>query len=425
MDAPIVTSPPFVPSTRAKMNLYILYESGRSAVYGIGTYIRELTEALSNCNVNLCVIYLKSDKLQIQKEKIEGVWHWYFPESIPQHITSVHQKQNELYYRSVVYQLQLYIENKENLVFHLNFNHGGTLIEYIKKTFDCRTVTTIHYLNWCFKLSGNVSRFRKILASGNDELDKTIDKSFKNEKEFFEMPDHIICLSEHTRQILQDDYQIMPNKLSVIHNGLFDSDFTKDKLMLRRKYHIPDIPIILFVGRLDEKKGLTNALRVFKTVLNLQRAHLIIAGNGSFDTFMEECEDIWTHVTWTGRIKKEKLYDLYSVADIGIMPSFTEQCSYVAIEMMMHGVPLIASTSTGLKEMVEDGVTGLHILVEEHSDKVEIDNALMAEKMLYLLQHPDERQRLGANARNRYERLYSSEIFRQNMINFYQSFFIE
>ena len=48
---------------------------------------------------------------------------------------------------------------------------------------------------------------------------------------------------------------------------------------------------------------------------------------------------------------KNLLFEFYQIADVGVMPSFHEQCSYVAIEMMMMGVPLITSDSTGLKEM--------------------------------------------------------------------------
>ena len=107
------------------------------------------------------------------------------------------------------------------------------------------------------------------------------------------------------------------------------------------------------------------------------------------------------------------------------MPSFHEQCSYVAIEMMMHGIPLIASTTTGLKEMVTDGVTGMHIPIIEHPDKVEIDTDLLAEKILYMLQHPEYRKRMGANARKRHETVYSSEIFRHNMLDLYRSLFTE
>ena len=155
----------------------------------------------------------------------------------------------------------------------------------------------------------------------------------------------------------------------------------------------------------------------------LPNCHFIIAGDGEFNDHVKECENIWLHVTWTGLIDKDKLYDLYSIADIGVMPSFHEQCSYVAIEMMMHGLPVIGSTTTGLKEMIIDGETGLHIPVIEYDDRAEIDPDLLAEKMLYLLQHPEERKHMGANARKRYETVYSAEIFRQNMLKFYRSLF--
>jgi glycosyltransferase involved in cell wall biosynthesis len=89
--------------------------------------------------------------------------------------------------------------------------------------------------------------------------------------------------------------------------------------------------------------------------------------------------------------------------------------------MMMHGVPLIVSDSTGLNEMVEEGVSGLHVPVSEHPDKVELDAALLAEKMLFLLQNSEERERMGANARKRYETLYTSGIMGENMSNLYQS----
>ena len=149
----------------------------------------------------------------------------------------------------------------------------------------------------------------------------------------------------------------------------------------------------------------------------------MIAGNGEYDMYMKECENIWTHVTWTGLLSKDKLYELYSIADIGVMPSFHEQCSYVAIEMMMYGLPVIGSTSTGLKEMITDGENGFHIPVIEYDDKSEFDISLLAEKMLYLLQNPEKRKCIGQNARKRYEEQYAMDIFRKNMLNFYHSLY--
>ena len=410
------------------MNLYIFNETRRGAIYGVGTYIRELTCALKGSDLTICVVNLASNKPQIQAEEIDGIKHWYFPTAISEQQTTDNQKQWELYHRNVIYLLQLHIKDKKGLIFHLNYNQKGQLAEELKKVFDCRIITTIHYFDWCFKLLGNISHFRKILASEvNTKLNdvtEAVEESYKREKSLFEISDHIICLSKNTLQVLHDDYNINSDKITVIYNGLCDINQSLTKQKLRHKYHIPNIPVILFVGRIDDTKGLTYVLQAFKIALNaLPNCHIIIVGDGNFNIYMKECEDIWIHTTWTGLISKEKLYDLYSIADIGVMPSFHEQCSYVAIEMMVHGLPIIGSTSTGLKEMIVNGETGLHIPVIEHDDRAEIDSSLLAEKMLYLLHNHEERKRMGMNARKRYEELYSSEIFRKNMLHLYKSLY--
>ena len=318
------------------MNMYIFNETSPTAVYGIGTYIRELTDTLKDSDINICVVHLRSEKSDDVLVESDGIHHLYFPTSINRRSSLDWDRQNELYYRNIVFLLRLQIKNTENLVFHLNHNLCGTLAEELKKTFDCRIVTTVHYLDWCFSLFGNVTRFRKILAmqatDPSDRLKKAIDESYRKDTDLFEKTDHIICLSEKTKHILQYDYKVKPEIITVIYNGLADKKSVSRRSALRKKYGIPDIPIILFVGRIDKIKGLKYALQAFKMVLNTQPCHLIIAGNGAFDLYMKECEDIWLHVAWTGFIGKEKLYDLYSIADIGIMPSFHEQCSYVAID---------------------------------------------------------------------------------------------
>ena len=151
----------------------------------------------------------------------------------------------------------------------------------------------------------------------------------------------------------------------------------------------------------------------------------MVAGNGSYDTYLQEARDICTRITFTGLLEKRELFELYSIADIGIMPSLTEQCNYVAIEMMMHGLPMITTAAPGLAEMTEDGISSLQVPLIEHPDKVEMDSSVLAEKILYMLQYPKEREHIGENARKRYEITYSEKIFRQKMFEFYRSLFIE
>lgn len=405
------------------MNLYIFHTSSEASVYGIGTYIHELTTVLRHSGIKVCVVNLRAHKPQIQMEETsDGIKRWYFPEPMEQMET---EHLCDLYYRNIVYLLQLYIEDKNNLIFHLNANQSSVFARELKKAFNCKIVLTIHYLDWCFKLSGNLTHFRE-LCRNSETIQRRKDieylkKDFQKEKETFDIVDYIICLSKKTKSILQDDYKIKSDKITVIYNGLTDSKISVGKSVLRQKYGIPDVPIFLFAGRLNNIKGLKYALRAFKIVLKAHpECRFIIAGNGDFDAVLVECDDIYMNVIWTGLINKEKLYELYTIADIGIMPSFHEQCSYVAIEMMMHGLPIIGSTSTGLYEMIENNITGLHIPVTEYADKTEIDSSLLAEKMLYLLQHPIETNRMGDNGRRRYLSNYFSDIFRENMLKMYE-----
>ena len=387
-----------------------------------------MSVAIQYNDINVYVINLLSNKPQILSEEIDGIMYWYFPAPLKEQRTIDKEKQEKLYFRNVVHLLKLHIIDKNDLIFHLNYSQGIILAEELKKAFSCKVIYSVHYLDWCIGLCGNVTHLRKILTTAVtnllDELEKAVFESFRKDKEFFGTVDHIICLSKNTQQILYNDYQINPDKVSLIFNGVNDINPVKDKIALRNKYHIPDIPVILFVGRLDELKGLTFALRAFKTVLrSYSHCHFIVAGDGAFNDRVKECEDIWMHVTWTGLINKEKVYDLYSIADIGIIPSFMEQCCYVAIEMMMFGLPIVTTAAQGLAEMTENGISSLQVPIKEHLNMVEISPDMLADKILYLLEHTEEAKRIGMNARKRYEERYSGKLFKKNILDFYHSLY--
>ena len=84
----------------------------------------------------------------------------------------------------------------------------------------------------------------------------------------------------------------------------------------------------------------------------IQNVRLDIVGDGEFATYLKLCERIWHKVSFVGRVEKDKLDCIYSMADLGVIASYTEQCSYVMIEMMMRGIPLVATSVAGVNEMV-------------------------------------------------------------------------
>ena len=299
------------------MNLYIFNETSRAAIYGIGTYIGELTAALKDSEINVNLVHLRSDKKDVEITESDDIRHIHIPNPINRNSSPDPNKLRDLYNRNVAYILRMQIKDTENPVFHLNYNQSGKLAEALKKAFGCRIVMTVHYFEWCLSLFGNSARLRGILdrqdSDHGDKLTSTVIELFQKEKELFQMTDHILCLSEFARQILQDDYRIEPNIITVVYNGLTDRNTVPDKLSLRQKYHIPDIPVFLFVGRLDDVKGLKYVLQAFKFVLKTQpHCHFILAGDGTFNVYMKECEDIWLHITWTGMVDRKRYEELYS-----------------------------------------------------------------------------------------------------------------
>ena len=409
-------------------NLYIIdNKASRSSVFGIGTYINELGKSLQQSDLQPCFIHLNSDRQRFFQEIEDGVPHWYFP--LPKLKYKDDEKHNKLYFQNVVFVLRQYIKPTDHLIFHLNYLHWKPFADELKAAFNCKIVLAVHFLSWCFDILGNVTQLQNIIGKSEDDLDqlsRQVRKSFNEEKTMLCSVDKVISLSKHTTYLLQYIYNTEEHYISTIYNGLEDKVYKKfDRIQIRKKFHLPvKMSVIIFAGRLDPVKGLSYFIQASKIVLNqFPNCHIIVAGSGDYQTCMKECGNRWMNIHFTGQLEKSELYELYSIADFGVMPSFHEQCSYVAIEMMMHSLPIIASTSTGLSEMIDEGITGLHVPVNESEYKIDIDISLLAEKMLYLLQHPTERKRMGTNARKRYEQLYSSEKMRKNMLNFYKSLF--
>ena len=410
------------------VNIYIIdNKTSRSSVYGIGTYINQLENSLLQSDLSVCFIHLNTDTLRFSQKIENGFSHWYIP--FPKNKYKDEEKHNSLYLQNIVFIFRKYIQQTDNLIFHLNYPKHQSFIDALKEVFNCKIILAIHYFSWCFDILGNVSQLQSIINKPETELNEhgmKVKKSFDEEKTILCSVDKIISLSIHTSGLLQNIYNIEKNKIITIYNGLENKANKKnDRKLIRIKYNLPlDAPVVVFAGRLDPIKGLSNLLIASKIILNHQQnCHIIIAGSGDYETYLKECDNKWMNIHFTGLLNKTELYEIYSIADFGVMPSYHEQCSFVAIEMMMHGLPIIASNSTGLSEMVDEGISGLHVPVGEYTDKAEIDNSLLAEKTLYMLKHPEECKHMGANARRRYETVYSLEIFSKKMIEFYQSLY--
>ena len=413
------------------MNLYIFNRSSPGAVFGIGTYINELTQALGKSSIHITVVQFRSDQASVCFEETDGIRYWSIPAPQVVNHSMGYDQQMSRYSKNVVYLLRLYIKKTDNLIFQFNYTESTPLILSIKKVFNCKTIAVIHYFEWMLKINGNIKQMQMILKKDNNtltEFEKLVYKELESDRKYYQLFDMIICLAQYSKKILKE-YCIVSGKILVTNNGL--NDFCKkqssDKNLLLKQWRFSsNEKIILFVGRLNPSKGLSYLINSFREVLvHFPNCRLIIAGDGDFSRYTKETGSICTNVTYTGFLGKKQLYELYSVADIGVLPSLTEQCSYVAIEMMMHSLPMITTSANGLAKMTENGLSSIQVPVVDNLDNVEIDTKLLAQKMLYLLQHPEEAKLMGKNARRRYLKHYSSEVFRKNMLEIYDKLFSE
>ena len=407
------------------INLYIIGNKAlRSSAYGIGTYINQLELSIQGSGMNVCFIHLNAETQRFSQKVENGVRHWYIP--YPKNKYKEEEKHNKLYLQNAVFILRQYIQQTDNLIFHLNYPKYPTFANALKASFNCKIVVAVHFFSWGFDIFGNVSRLQKILGKPEkklDQLGKQVKITFNEEKNLLCFVDKVLSLSNHNAKILQKIYQVNRQNISIIHNGLEDKAPKEfDRELIRRMYNLSvETPVVIFAGRLDPVKGLSYLIRASKIVLDhFPDCHIVIAGSGDYDTYMKERGNRWMNIHFTGLLEKTELYELYSIADIGVMPSLYEPFGYVAVEMMMHCLPVIATITSGLDEVV-DKTCGFKVPVSVQSDRVEIDTDFMAEKILYLLRNPVEARQMGANGRKRYLKYFSSEIFYSKMLHLYKT----
>jgi len=334
----------------------------------------------------------------------------------------------EDYYRNVVYLLRLHIKDTKGLVFHFNYNQSYFLSKELKTVFDCKTVATVHFIKWMLELQGNLTRWQRIKSKPENQrtpYEQLLLNTDEYEGLLYQESDKVITLSQYTRNHLCNAYQLNPDKIKVIPNGIEDIQplLDTERAVLRKNFHISEKEyVILFVGRLHPAKGLFFLIDAFHKVLEQKPdCRLMIVGNGNFESYLQATKTSCTKITFTGLVKKKTLHELYRLADIGVLPSLTEQCSYVVMEMMMHSLPIITASAPGLAEMTGDNVNGLLVPLIEQKDRIAVDTDLLAEKILYLSAHPEEAERLGKNAHKCFMDRYSATVFHKNMLNFYNT----
>lgn len=202
-----------------------------------------------------------------------------------------------------------------------------------------------------------------LTSHGGDVIIPSKYKWLKNPIEFtLKKADHIIAVSDYVKKQLINDFGVNEEKISIINCGVDNQRFIPiDKIICRQKLNLPlDKKILLYVGNLIERKGITTLIDAF-IHLNNNNVLLYIIGEGELkDQLLSSISsnNLKDKVFFESYKTREELPLWYSAADVFILPSRLEPFGLVALEALACGVATIASKVGGIPEFIEDGVNG-------------------------------------------------------------------
>lgn len=187
--------------------------------------------------------------------------------------------------------------------------------------------------------------------------------------------------------------------------------------------HLPnETQVILFVGRLVEKKGVEDLIRAFSLLPNRTQRQLWIVGDGELKAKLEKLAKqigITQQTRFWGRIPNDQLPDFYAGADLFVGPSVvatsgdTEGQGVVFLEAFAARLCVLATATGGIADVVNHGRSG--ILVEPRDPKA------LAEAMERLLENTELRATLVANAYEKVKDVYSWAQVAQSFHSLYEN----
>lgn len=194
---------------------------------------------------------------------------------------------------------------------------------------------------------------------------------------------YVTVVSKHLKNEVLKLYDT-PN-IDVISMGCKTQNFGK-QYAVQNYFNQGDQKVVLFVGRLAEKKGVTYLIEAMKEV----DAKLVIVGDGPLRKQLEDqAKEQGDKIEFLGAKTHDELKTIYASADVFVAPSVTakdgdqEGVPTAIMEAMASGLPVVASASGGIEELIINNVNGLLVGEKDIKGITERINKVLLDKQLY------------------------------------------
>lgn len=223
---------------------------------------------------------------------------------------------------------------------------------------------------------------------------------------------NIFTVSDYIKDTVKKRFPQAAPKLVTVYSGVNIKDYISPqdskaddiRKKLRKKYGITsDKKVILFAGRLIEKKGPHLLIEAMKDVMKKHKDAVLVISGGKYysDNGMTEyvkslykmAKPLGDKVVFTKFIKAEKMPEYYLMADLFVCSSqWNDPAARIHYEAMAAGTPIITTNRGGTPEIIKHGYNGL--VLNDYSNPRAFANAID-----YLLSNPKEAERLSRNGR--------------------------
>ena len=256
------------------------------------------------------------------------------------------------------------------------------------------------------------------------------------ERTAYEGATKIIAVSAGMREdILRAYPQIDPDKVTVVHNGIDLEAFqaANNPDLVRANGVDPEQRSVVFVGRITQQKGLPYLL---KAARELPADVQLVLCAGAPDTpqilaevtaLVEDLRNIRDNVIWIEKhLSRAELIAVLSAATVFACPSIYEPLGIVNLEAMACGIPVVATATGGIPEVVAHNETGLLVPIEQLLDGSgkPLDEKKFvsdfANALNDMLANPNI-EKFGAAGRARVEQHFSWDSIAEQTLSVYRS----
>ena len=216
---------------------------------------------------------------------------------------------------------------------------------------------------------------------------------FKLEEEGFKEADKIIAVSNYSKNVLVDHYQVNPKKIEVVYHGVppgYDGGEIAGNIPRFKE------KVVTFCGRITHQKGPTHFINAAsKLSARSNQIRFIMAGDGDLRNNMIELTaglGLSRRFHFPGFLTGRELKLLWQISDVLVMPSVSEPFGLIGVEAMSADIPVIVSKQSGLAELLPNM---LQVDYWETDDLADLIFQAITNPQLILKQKQENRMRLA------------------------------